>query len=61
MESLGTNEEIVTKPSDKGGNLVIMDEYQYVAMLTDSSMTKTHMQFLRGTVRQDMSLNLNLF
>lgn len=32
LQNIMLNEEIIAKPSDKGGNIVIMDKCQYITM-----------------------------
>lgn len=54
---LEKNNLLVIKPSDKGGNLVIMDHSIYKTMARTYCVMETHTEFLMGIHLEHLSLN----
>ncbi|KAM4807737.1 sperm-tail PG-rich repeat-containing protein 2 [Rhinophrynus dorsalis] len=59
MKELSINKEIIIKPSDKGGNVVILSEREYVAEIQRQINNKECYEQLEGDPTENIQLTLN--
>ncbi|CAJ0945100.1 unnamed protein product [Ranitomeya imitator] len=60
LDTLRKNDQLIIKPSDKGGNLVLMDHPEYRTMCTTILQDRTTYEVLEGNPLEDFKSELRL-